>query len=206
MKYIDEDDNLLIDMICESNEEVRNSLYEKYEPTVKYLVKKYELAALKYGLDKNDLLQEANVGFTDAINHYDSGKEASLKTFISLCIERRLIKTIEKNKTLKNKIIQESLSLDYDYNKDGLPLMEILGDDSLDPSKTYSDQEHIDNILENIKNVLSPFENDVFLYMVNGLKYQEIAILLDKSPKQIDNTMQRIRQKVRTILKECKNE
>ena len=47
MKYIDEDDNLLIDMICESNEEVRNSLYEKYEPTVKYLVKKYELAIMK---------------------------------------------------------------------------------------------------------------------------------------------------------------
>jgi len=31
MNYKEEDEALLLDMVCESNEEVRNSLYEKYE-------------------------------------------------------------------------------------------------------------------------------------------------------------------------------
>ena len=83
MKY-NEDDEFLFDMISESNEEVRNSLYEKYEPLIKFIVKKYTATAAHYGLDYNDLIQEANVGFTDALNSYDEKKDASLKTFISL--------------------------------------------------------------------------------------------------------------------------
>jgi len=34
MNYKEEDEALLLDMVCESNEEVRNSLYEKYEKNV----------------------------------------------------------------------------------------------------------------------------------------------------------------------------
>ena len=200
MKY-DEDELMLIDMICETNDEVRNSLYEKYEPTIKAVVRKYARTAQKLGLDQNDLLQEANVGFTDALNHFDASKEASLKTFISVCIERRLIKFIEKNRTLKSKLIQDSLSLDYDYNEQGLPLKEIIGDDKMDPSKAFTDQENYKHILNQIKDKLSSFEYEVFLYMLNGLGYQKIAELLDKSPKQIDNTIQRIRNKIRNLFK-----
>ncbi len=200
MKYNDEE-LMLIDMICESNDEVRNSLYETYEPTIRIIVKKYINTAKKLGLDTNDLLQEANVGFTDALNHFDASKDASLKTFISICIERRLINYIHKNKTLKSKLVQESLSLDYDYNEQGLPLKEIIGDDKMDPFKTFSDQENYNRIMSQMKSALSESEYEVFLYMTNGLKYNEIAELLNKSPKQVDNTIQRIRSKMRNIFK-----
>ena len=36
--------------------------------------------------------------------------------------------------------------------------------------------------------------------MIKGLKYNEIAVLLDKEPKQIDNAMQRIKNKVKKIV------
>jgi len=80
MKYNEEDDTLLVDMICETNEEVRDSLYKKYEPTIKGVVKRYKNKALKIGLDFNDLVQEANLGFTDAINKYDYNKENATST------------------------------------------------------------------------------------------------------------------------------
>jgi len=206
MNYPEEEENLLIDMVCETNEEVRNSLYEKYKPTIDLIVKKYVRNAEKFGLDVNDLMQEANVGFTDAINSYDKEKDASLKTFINICIERRLMNVIQKSKTLKNQMIKDSLSLDYEYNDEGLPLKEILGDDKLDPFKTYTEKENFEQITEKIKQELSDLEYEVFLYMLNDLKYNEIANILDKSPKQIDNTMQRVRLKVKSLLKEWKNE
>ncbi len=200
MKYNDED-AFLVDMVCETNEEVRNSLYEKYAILIKSIVKKYKSKALKIGLDLNDLIQEANLGFTDAINKYDATKEASLKTFISLCIERRLIKVIERQSTEKNKIVQESLSLDYEYLDQGLPLKEIIGDDRLDPSKTFTAEENCKQINKKVEKYLSKLEYSVYTYMIKGLNYHEIAKLLDKNPKQIDNTMQRVRMKLKDLLK-----
>lgn len=199
MKY-KENESLLLDMICESNEEVRNTLYAKYEPTIKYIVKKYTKTALQLGLDYSDLIQEANVAFTDALNNYNQDKEASLKTFVSICVERRLINIIEKAKTGKNKLILESLSLDYDYNKEGLPLKEVIGDIESDPLIKYSEEERLNNLKDMIKDSLSELEIGVYSYMINDLNYIEIANILDKSPKQIDNTMQRVRTKVKNLL------
>ena len=201
MKY-DEEDEFLFDMVSESNEEVRDSLYEKYEPLIKFIVKKYMTSANKYGLDYNDLIQEANVGFTDALNSYDEQKEASLKTFISLCIKRKLINAIRKAQTTKNKMQQASLSLDYDYDKNGLPLIDVIKDETADPSLKFSEQENEKVLLQKIKKELSKNEQKVFSYLLKGLNYKEIALLLDKTEKQIDNTIQRIRNKVRLLIKE----
>ena len=201
MKY-DEEDEFLFDMVSESNEEVRDSLYEKYEPLIKFIVKKYMTSANKYGLDYNDLIQEANVGFTDALNSYDEQKEASLKTFISLCIKRKLINAIRKAQTTKNKMQQASLSLDYDYDKNGLPLIDVIKDETADPLLKFSEQENEKVLLQKIKKELSKNEQKVFSYLLKGLNYKEIALLLDKTEKQIDNTIQRIRNKVKLLIKE----
>ena len=201
MKY-NEDDEFLFDMISESNEEVRNSLYEKYEPLIKFIVKKYTATAAHYGLDYNDLIQEANVGFTDALNSYDEKKDASLKTFISLCIERKLINAIRKIQTNKSQMEKANLSLDYDYDKQGLPLIDVLGDENADPLIKFSEIEQEENLGKNIQEQLSENEKQVFNLLLKGLNYKEIATLLDKNEKQIDNTIQRIRGKVRQLLKE----
>ncbi len=201
MKY-NEEDEFLFDMISESNEVVRDSLYEKYEPLIKFIVKKYITSARKYGLDYNDLMQEANVGFTDALNSYDEKKDASLKTFISLCIKRKLINAIRKAQSTKSKMQQSSLSLDYDYDKNGLPLIDVIKDETADPLLKFSEQEKEEVLLQKIKKELSKNEQEVFSYLLKGLNYKEIALLLDKKEKQIDNTIQRIRNKVKLLIKE----
>ena len=107
MKY-DEEDNMLIDMLSDANEDVRDSLYEKYLPTVKFVVKKFMVSAKKLGLEQSDLMQEANVAFTDAINTYDQSKDASLQTFIVICVQRRLSNVISKAQTIKSKMDQQN--------------------------------------------------------------------------------------------------
>ena len=55
-------------------------------------------------------------------------------------------------------------------------------------------------MLNKIKNDLSESEYEVFKLMLMNKNYLEISDILDKSPKQIDNTMQRIKSKIKKIL------
>ena len=204
MRY-NEEENLLLDMVSESNEDVRNALYDKYERFIQYLVRKYSSRAYKLGLDQKDLAQEANVAFVDALNSYNPNKEASFKTFMSLCIERRLINVLNKYASKKNQFEKDALSLEFEYDDEASMLNTFLADSSLDPSFAYFEKEELEELKKKIESQLSDFERQVYLKMLNGFDYQKIAILLDKNPKQIDNTIQRIRYKMRQILEGEKN-
>lgn len=204
MKY-NEEENLLLDMVSESNEDVRNALYDKYESFIHYLVRKYSSRAYKLGLDQKDLAQEANVAFVDALNSYNPNKEASFKTFMSLCIERRLINVLNKYASKKNQFEKDALSLEFEYDDEASMLNTFLADSSLDPSFAYLEKEDLEELKQKIESQLSDFERQVYLKMLNGFDYQKIAILLDKNPKQIDNTIQRIRYKMRQIMEGEKN-
>ena len=55
-------------------------------------------------------------------------------------------------------------------------------------------------MLKKIKEQLSDSEYEVFNYVINDFDYQTIALIINKSPKQIDNTIQRIKHKIRDII------
>ena len=78
----------------------------------------------------------------------------------------------------------------------------MLGDENADPLIKFSEIEQEENLRKNIQEQLSENEKQVFNLLLKGLNYKEIATLLDKNEKQIDNTIQRIRGKVRQLLKE----
>jgi RNA polymerase sporulation-specific sigma factor len=52
--------------------------------------------------------------------------------------------------------------------------------------------------------VLSPFELEVLYSYLQGLSYQEIAKILDKDAKSVDNALQRIKKKVEKFLDDNK--
>lgn len=199
--YNNEEVEKVYNMVCESNEEAQEKVYEYCEPQINYMIKKYTNAALKYGIDPKDFEQEALLAYSDALNNYDEKKDAGLRTFVSLCVERRLIKIIERAKTYKNKFMEKNLSLDYDYGS-GVLLKDILADSESDPLKKFSEEEYLESFKNKIKMLLSSFEYQVYEYLIEGINYIEIAKILDKSPKQIDNTLQRIKNKIKMIVKE----
>lgn len=199
MDYKEYSDSELCSMICENNEEAKDILFTKYKYIIDIIIKKYLLSSMKVGIEYNDLYQEALVGFTDAINSYDENKEASMSTFITLCVERKLQNTILKAKTLKNKMNLQALSLDYQENNES-PLKEIISDNCKnDPLNNITNDEIFTEFLEKIKSELSDIEYEVFKLLIVGLSYTEIAKKLSKSPKQIDNTIQRIKIKIKKL-------
>ena len=64
------------------------------------------------------------------------------------------------------------------------------------PEDIVIDRERVVKIEEYIKKNLSQFEQKVVNLYIDGLNYQQIAKELDKSPKSIDNALQRIKKKL----------
>ncbi len=201
MIYEDYDDNQLVQMIHESSDEAKDVLFEKYKYIIEIEIKKYLNMANMLGYDYNDLYQDALVGFADALNSYRDDKDTALPSFITLCVDRKLHVAIIKAGRIKNKVLNESLSLEHVYDQFTVPLMDLLSDNSEnDPLENILKEEKLRELNIRIKDELSDSEYEVYSLMISGLKYNEIAILLDKNLKQIDNTMQRVKTKIRKIL------
>lgn len=202
MDYNDYPDSELYMMICEDNEDAKEILFQKYKYVLNIVIKKYNFVASQVGIDSKELYSEALLGFTDAVNDYKDDKNAVFPTFLSLCVGRRLKKAIVHASAQKNRIINESYSLDKIYDKSGLPLIELIKDDNnSDPLVHISEEEHFIELVDKIKKELSEFECQVFELMLNDFNYIEIAGLLEKTAKQIDNTIQRIKSKAKIVLK-----
>ena len=60
-------------------------------------------------------------------------------------------------------------------------------------------RENADLMQEKIRKKLSPFENQVLELYLEGMDYHQIAQQMKKSPKSIDNALQRIRGKIHTL-------
>ena len=190
-------DSELINLINEESEEAKDILFEKYQYIINIIVKKYILASKKYNMEYKDLYQEALLGYSDAIKRFND-ESSSLPTFITLCVDRRLQVVIKKAARLKNKLLNDSLSLEYVSQIDNQPLIEMISDDNKNnPLYNLEDDENYDNLVQEITKELSESEKEVFYLMLKSYNYQEIAQILNKTPKQIDNTIQRIKTKAK---------
>ena len=201
MDYKDYDDGELFMLICEDDENAKEILLNKYSPIIEAILKKYTYSAKMEGIEYKDLYSEALLGFTDAINNYNSNKGSTLSTFIYKCVNNRLQKVIIHAKTNKNKFNNETYSLDHVYQEFGVSLADMVSDDNKnDPLTSMLDDEKVNELTIQIKKELSNLEIQVFDLLINNFNYVEIANILEKTPKQIDNSIQRIKGKVKKII------
>ena len=201
MDYEEYNDHELIMLISENNDDARNIIYEKYHYIIDIIFKKYYKRALALAVEPSDLFQDALLGFTDAINRYKEEDQASFATFATMCVDRRIKTTLRNAQTIKNKIASDTVSLEYEYD-DFLTLKDMIKDDRLvDPLDEVTDQEYYQELNNRILKELSDNEKQVYQLMKESYNYHEIAKILNKEPKQVDNTMQRIKNKIKTLLK-----
>ena len=204
MKY-NEEENMLIDMVSDANEEIKDSLYNRYEELIYFYIKKYSSVATKLGIEYSELCQEVNLAFAGAISSYDSEKDANFKTFVNICLKRRIINLLRSAKTDKKIQDKKNLSLDYIYNEEGTSLKDVLPDNLADPSRKSLEKENLHELIAKITRQLSPTEQEIFNYMVDGLNKEQISAITDKSLKQVENTITRIIKKVRILMESESN-
>ena len=195
---IDIDENELLSLLAEDEETVKNLIYDIYGYLINIILAKYFRIIKKLHIDEEEIRCEALYGFSDGINSYLDNKHASLKTFLTLCIERRVLKCIKRSSTKKAYALNETLSLEYEIGEEKSSLLKVVSDDhKYDPLNRLTDIEFYKEVLSIANKNLSGFEYTVFVYMLKGFKYDEIALKTNKTLKQIDNTIQRIKNKLR---------
>ncbi len=205
-EILETNDSELIMLYREDDENAKNILYLKYKFIIDILIRKYSAWLNNLKIDYQEIYSESTVGFSDALKNYQDDKEASLPTFITLCVERRITGVIRKYSREKYKGLQETYSLDFFYDESQNRLMDIISDESInDPLKNIIDDEGCEELIAKIKSCLTVKENDVFVLMIRGFNYLEIAKILNNTSKQVDNTMQRIKSKIKKILNEKVN-
>lgn len=188
MNLKNQSDETLVKMAKENNKEATDTLLLRYTEVVKRLAGSYFLI----GGETDDLVQEGLLGVLDAIDSYDNTKNDRFYPFAKLCINRKMIKAINSSQTQKNSPLNSYVSLD---NEEGIN--DYLIDEFMDPERLLMDKENEEIARNMILKILSPFERKVFSQMLLGYDYVQIADLLNKPVKSIDNAIQRIKLKVK---------
>ena len=195
MDYKELNDNELIYLASDNNEEATNLLVKKYKNLITTILKEYTNKYNINGIDIADLYQEGLVGLLTAIETFDKEKNILFYTYASVCIRTTIVSEIRKTFRNKNKILNNSYSLDLIYEDSSYNLYEMLKDDLSDPSKIILDKESEDELICNIKDLLSDSEKTIFELKLKGVSNTEIATLLNKDKKYVENALFRINKK-----------
>ncbi len=185
-------DEALCTLAAAGDRQAEEVLVTRYNRLVRTCARPFFLA----GGDSEDLTQEGMVGLITAVREYDAGKEASFRTFAEVCIRNRLYSVLRASARDKQQPLNQSLSLD-DSHFDSNPLTS--GTSNLaqrNPEDFLIDREHTAALLSGVRKQLSEFEAKILGFYLDGLSCREIAEAVSKSPKSVDNAVQRIRRKV----------
>ena len=193
-------------------EEVVASAKHGNDEAMEYVLAKYK--GLVRGLsrtlflldgDEDDLIQEGMIGLYKAVVSYDECRGAA---FASHCINRQMYSAVKKSNRKKNGPLNTYISIDSasdSDNEQGPDSVKLLDRVSAglhqNPEDIIIDREEAGDIEERLFSVLSGMEREVLSLFLRGMTYQEIARYMQKQPKAIDNALQRIKTKLRTILR-----
>lgn len=190
-------DEQLIEKLRNGDKNIIDYIMEKY----KNLVRKEANAMYLLGGENDDLIQEGMIGLFKAVQDYDVEQETSFFSFARLCITRQMYSAIEASKRKKHSPLNSYISL-YETSEEQGSLMETMaaGQES-NPEELLVSREYAELLETRLEESLSDLENRVLYLHLMGTDYKTIARLLDKSPKTIDNALQRIKGKTEKILR-----
>lgn len=199
--YEQESDEVLIDRLREGESNIIDYIMDKYKNLVRSKAKSMYIL----GADTEDLIQEGMIGLFKAVRDYDCGRDASFYTFAELCISRQMYTAVQAAGRKKHWPLNSYVSLNGEQKElggEGNSLMDILstgqGDD---PEKQFLDKERMEYLEGQIEKELSGFEKQVLDLYLTGMSYSQIAKVLCRDEKSTDNALQRVKTKIKKILK-----
>ena len=196
------DEELIVAIYDESTSDdeknaITDYLLNKYKNLVKTLAKSMYII----GGDSDDLMQEGMIGLFKAIHDYDPGRDASFYTFARLCIQRQVYTAVEASGRKKHLPLNSSISFDITDSEDGDDMGHLMSDDSPsnNPEAAMIERENLEDIEQMIERELSKFERAVLDLHITGMNYVEIARVLKRDDKSVDNALQRIKSKLKKL-------
>lgn len=154
-------------------------LAEHFMPALKAMVSSLSVPEA----EKEDLIQEGLVGLYKAVRLYDPSL-SSFATFARLCMRSGILDGLRKYRKI-------SENADLAELEDSLP-----ADPQLSPEHVLMGKEEVRLLLQKIDRSLSILERRIFALRLQGKSASEIASLLGKDKKSVENTLYRVRKKL----------
>lgn len=201
MDYRELNDNELVYLCAENNEDAMNLIVNKYKNCILMILKEYLKEYNIIGVEVADLYQEGLIGLMHAIHSYNPTRDVLFYTYANACIRTSLMSAIRQTFRQKNRILNYSYSLDKIFEDSGDNFYEILKDESYEPNKLLLSSEDENELINKLKSKLSKSELAIFELRLKGLSNGEIASLIDKDTKYIENSLFRIKRKYKELNK-----
>ena len=191
-----EQDEQLVALAREGDEQALEALLTRYRHYARAKARSYFLA----GADREDIVQEGMIGLYKAIRDFEPEHNTAFRAFAELCITRQIITAIKTATRQKHIPLNSYVSLNKSFSDqegEERPLSDALvSKEVLDPADLVISAEEISEIKDSVDRHLSDLETEVLQLYMDGKSYQEIADLLGRHVKSIDNALQRIKRKL----------
>lgn len=135
-----------------------------------------------------DLAQEGFIGLLSAVENYDENKNVKFSTYANVCIRNKMISAFDKQADIVKEEAWETPEKEFH-------------DPAEIPENIVVEKERLKEIYDKIISALSEQEWRVFQLFLTGLAYNQIALELNVSTKTVDNAMQRVRRKLKSVLR-----
>lgn len=176
-----------------------------YKPTEKEIEMIYKIAYLlnsKYStlFALEEIISEVFISFMDNIKKYKSHPNVDKKAFFYMNAWSHMGNMWKKH--LRNPNQKSTISLDESrFFEEENSLLDIMPDKSIpDTPKTIQDREILFTLNQKLFQILSDKEIETYDLQLKGYIFTEIADILNITTKEIDNTLQRIKEKARNVI------
>jgi len=191
------DDTKIIALANGGDDLAMDFILHKYS----YLAKAKTRAYFLIGAEHEDLIQEGMIGLYKAIKDYDPDKTPLFFSFAELCITRQILTAVKSATRQKHRPLNSYVSLNKPVRgEEERTLADILYlYSNRNPEELVISKETTNDLMRQIHENLSKMENEVLTLYLKGEDYMHISEILAKSPKSIDNALQRIKKKISNI-------
>ncbi len=174
------------------DKQAESHMVHKYKGFVEVLSIPYFIA----GAERDDLVQEGLIGLYKAVKSYNGTRRANFKTFAEVCVVRQMITAVKTSTRKKNSPLNHYVSIHASGDEADVISAKLVDTKHKDPESIVIEREAAQGMESRINSVLSDFEAEVLRYYLTGISYKEIAVLIGKTPKAVDNAMCRIKKKI----------
>lgn len=200
LRYQDMTDEDVVALAQNGDGDALVFLLNKYKNFVRSKARSYFLI----GADHEDIVQEGMIGLYKSIRDFQPSRLASFRSFAELCVKRQIITAIKAATRQKHVPLNSYVSLNkplYDEESDRT-LLDVIEGRVTNPEDLYISKEDLKSIHAQMDQLLSDLERQVLEAFMDGKSYQEIAEMLGRHVKSIDNALQRVKRKLFKFLEE----
>ena len=187
-------DEALCELARGGDRVAEEALVSRYTRLVRQLARPFYLT----GGDSDDLIQEGMIGLMYGVREYNGSRNAVFRTFAETCIRNRLYSAVRAALRDKHSPLNQSIPLEIPFFDSSRTISSVgaLVLSHVDPEEVVIGREDARDTLRGVRKQLSEFEAKILGYYLDGMTIKEMAETVKKSPKSVDNAVQRIRRKI----------